>query len=55
MKDRNEDKDRMVHIRLTEVERRRLKSICAIKGVSMQEHIHELILKSLKRSGTDRK
>ncbi len=49
MKDRNKDKDRMVHIRFTEEERRKLKANCALKGISMQEYIRELVQKALKR------
>ena len=49
MKDRNREKNSMVHVRFTENERRELKAICALKGVSMQEYIRELVQKALKR------
>lgn len=49
MKDRNREKNSMVHVRFTENERRKLKAICALKGVSMQEYIRELVQKALKR------
>ena len=54
MADRNREKDSMIHVRFTEEERRKLKAICAMKGISMQEYLRELVLNALKRSGKDR-
>ena len=49
MKDRDREKDSMVHVRFTEGERRQIKAMCALQGVSMQEYIRALILKDIKR------
>ena len=49
MKDRNREKNSMIHVRFTEDERRKLKAICALKGISMQEYIRGLVHKALKR------
>ena len=49
MTDRSREKDSMVHVRFTEEERRELKAKCAIRGLSMQEYIRELVLKGLSR------
>ena len=53
MKDRPREKDRMIHVRFTEEERRRLKAHCALSGISMQEYIRLAVLKNLgkKRGG----
>lgn len=50
MKDRPREKDRMIHVRFAEEERRRLKAHCALNGVSMQEYIREIVLKKLSRA-----
>ena len=55
MKDRNREKNSMIHVRFTEDERRKLKAICALKGVSMQEYVRELVQKALKRLERGRK
>ena len=55
MKDRNREKNSMIHVRFTEDERRKLKAICALKGVSMQEYVRELVQKALKRLKRGRK
>lgn len=47
MKDRPREKDRMIHVRFTEEERRRLKAHCALSGISMQEYIRTVVLKTL--------
>ena len=39
----------MVHIRFTEPERRKMKAVCALEGISMQEYIRALVLQDLKR------
>ena len=49
MEDRHREKNSMVHVRLTEVERRRMKALCALEGMSMQEYIRTLVLEDLKR------
>lgn len=49
MKDRPREKDRMIHVRFTEEERRRLKAYCALCGVSMQEYIRLTVLKNLRK------
>jgi hypothetical protein len=49
MKDRPREKDRMIHVRFTEEERRRLKAHCAKRGISMQEYIRLAVLKGLQR------
>ncbi len=47
--------DSMVHVRFTEPERRKMKAICALDGISMQEYIRALILKDLqKKKGRDK-
>lgn len=42
-------KNSMVHIRFTEAERRKLKAISALEGVSMQEYIRQHVLKRLEK------
>lgn len=37
----------MVHIRFTEPERRKMKAICALQGLNMQEYIRALVLADL--------
>lgn len=47
MKDRDRKKDSMVHVRFTEPERRKMKAICALQGITMQEYIRALVLADL--------
>jgi len=49
MKDKARQKNSMVHTRFTEPERRKIKAICALEGVQMQEYIRALVLQDLKR------
>ncbi len=37
----------MVHVRFTEPERRKMKAICALQGITMQEYIRALVLTDL--------
>jgi len=37
----------MVHVRFTEPERRKMKAICALQGITMQEYIRALVLADL--------
>ena len=55
MRDRNREKDSMVHVRFTEDERRQLKAHCALLGMSMQEYIRAATLKGLARKKGGRK
>ena len=45
----------MVHIRFTEAERRKLKALCALKGLSMQEYIRDIILLEMNKSDLEKK
>jgi len=55
MKDRKRVKGSMVHIRFTEAERRKLKALCALKGLSMQEYIRDIILLEMNKSDLEKK
>lgn len=43
MKDKRRIANKMVHVRFTDLERRKLKAFCAIQGMSMQELIRKIV------------
>ena len=55
MPDRWRKTDRMLLVRFTEAERRRLKANTALEGLSMQQYIRALVLKDLEKQERKRK
>jgi len=49
MKDRKRNLNKMVHIRFTDDERKQLKAISALKGKSIQEYVHTLVIKDIEK------
>lgn len=54
MTDRTRETNSMVHVRFTEPERRKMKAICALEGISMQEYIRQIVIEDIKKKGRKR-